>query len=240
MDERRVRLYLSIVLGLFIFTAGRIITDTNPIYDIGEPLFSRLDNVTSGISPIGSDPATNQQALQSLNDSLKSENEKLRGQLELKSTTPFLNAEISRRELQSFRRMVWINVGENDGVKVGQTVTHKGAIFGVVDETFDDSAHIRTVLDPDFRATITISGQQGILKVEHGSLIADLIPSKELEGQSILTDGLDGRTVAGLNVGISDNLVSDTSDVFGAYNVLLPYQIYDVQFVEVLKTEVAQ
>jgi len=73
----------------------------------------------------------------------------------------------------------------------------------------------------------------GILKVSWGSLIVDLIPSKQLSGRMFATDGLDGLS-PDVEVGQFDKRISDDSTVFSSYNVSLPFNVYDVDVLSVI------
>ena len=234
MDERRFRLYVSIIIGLFAFTGVRVLTETNPIYSFGEPVFSWLNDFSSEVALVDSSQDDPSSAVEAQNDLLSEENERLREELGLKTELQALSAEVTRRDLQTFRKFVWVNVGSDDGVVRGQTVLHRDSLFGVVDEVYETSSVIKTVLDPEFRATVVLGSEQGILKVDYGSLLVDLVPSKSLSSSAIVTDGLDSVIESGISVGRADQLTSDDADVFGSYNVLLPYSLFDVQFVDIL------
>ena len=237
MDERRFRLYISIIVGLFGFAGVRVLTQTNPIYDVGEPIFSRLNEFSQDIALINTTEAENADLREGLNELVRQENEELKRAFSSRGERKLIGAEVTRRQLQGFSKQVWINVGGAQKVQAGQTVLHEGALFGVVLESYNNSALVQTVFDPKFRATVNVDGNQGVLKVEHGSLVADLIPSKILTMRPVTTDGLDGETISSIYVGSTDRLVSGESEVFGTYNVLVPYNVFDARFVDVIATE---
>jgi cell shape-determining protein MreC len=240
MDERRFRLYVSIILGIFVFTGIRVALNSNPIYDAGEPVFNWLNEFSDDIALVRSQDQNQSQSLQSQNQALEAENEQLRTELNLKTERQTISAEVTRRNLLEFKKQVWVNVGKDDGISVGQTVLHQDSLFGLVTETYDRSAIVTTVLDPDFRATVVVGEEQGVVKIEYGSVIVDLVPSKTLSDQAIISDGLDGRVEANIFIGTSGGQIAGDSDVFGQYNILLPYNIFDVQFVDIVQSEATQ
>ncbi len=237
MDDKRFRISISIIASLFLLAFIRVGIDANPIYSALEPVVTRLDSFASEIALTSNEPAETNKNLSDRIEQLEAENERLRSELGINTQRPTQTAEITRRELTSFRKAVWINQGEEVGVVVGQTVLHQNSLFGIVSETYKTTAKIQTVLDPEFRATVSVDGLRGVTKVQHGSLLLDLIPTKELDRRPVLTDGLDGTVEANVLVGTTDQEVSSESAVFGAYNILLPYQVLDVQFVDVLTGE---
>ncbi len=240
MDERRLRLYVSIIVGLFLLAGGRIALESNPVYEALEPVLAKLDSFASEVALVDDEAASANTSLSNQNELLEAENERLRSELGVKLERKTQPAEVTRRELTGFAKAVWVNAGQLDGVAVGQTVVHKGTLFGEVEEVYDSTARVRTVLDPDFRATVVIDDQQGVLKVVHGSLIVDLVPTKMLAGRPVKTDGLDNQLEANLYIGTTDEEIASDSDVFGAYNILLPYSVFDVRFVEIIQAEVQE
>ena len=141
---------------------------------------------------------------------------------------------ITRRDLLGFRKYVWIDRGSNDGLKPGQPTVAKGSLFGVIDEVYKSSSRVQTILDPEFRATAEVKGSHGIVKNKWGSLVFDLVPSKNAAHQVISTDGLDDMFRKGILIGKTASLNSSDSDVFGVYSVELPIGVYDIDIVEVL------
>lgn len=233
MDERRFRLYVSTIAVLFLFTLGRVLTDTNPIYSALEPVIGWLDEISSDITLTQHETSTPNETLAAKNSLLEDENSQLRKQLNVQEQDDTVNAEVTRRDLLGFRKDVWVGAGKTQGVLVGQTVTVDGSLFGVVEEVFESSARIKTIIDPDFRATVSIGNDHGVMKIEYGSLIVDLVPSKELSGQTIVTDGLDAAVLANVYVGLLGAQVSDNSEVFGSYSVDLPNSIFEARFVDI-------
>lgn len=237
MNDRRFRLYISIIFGVFVFSFIRIIANTNPIYDIGEPVFTWLDTVSREIALTRAPVGTPEERVLVANEKLRIENQALRQELGLEPTVPTLTAEVARRDLLGFEKNVWVTLGDGTPVRLGQTVLAGGQLYGVVDAVFDNSARIQTILDPDFRTTVQVGDEQGVIRVDHGSLLLDLIPSRELAGRAVLTNGLDGRIITNVPVGRADGLISSPADVFGTYNILLPYSIYEVSVVEIVLSE---
>jgi len=156
MDDRRIRIYVSIIFGLGLLVGVRLISRINPIYDFAEPVLSWLDQRSADLTTVKVDELSGFQINQLELQKLQRTNQKLVGRLKNESHNGQVKARVTRRNLVGFRKNVNIDIGLNDGLEVGQVVTTNDYLFGVIDEVFDNSARIKTLLDPNFRATIKV------------------------------------------------------------------------------------
>lgn len=237
MDERRFRLSIIVIFVAFLFSLARVITGINPLRVVADPLVSRLDEYSSSISVFKDQdvqPAADSRANEI--DSLKADNDKLREQLKLADKSDFVvTAEVSRRDMFSYEKTLWVGAGKSAGVEVGDAVTVNGVLVGVVRESYDKTAAIKLLTDPSFRATVVVDGDKhGILKTSHGSVIVDLLPSKALSGKIIETDGLGGLLPPGIALGVLGDETGLESDVFGRYSLSVPYNAIDLEYVQIM------
>lgn len=234
MDSSRFKIYILLICSLFLLTFLRLIFNINPIYNLIEPVTKRFDEWSINLA-LDTDAETDAKLVES---HVNSEDEQGSSNADGKSNIDdLLVARVTRRDLAGFRKQVMIDVGRNDGVVVGQTVAVDGYLFGTIDQVYDDTALINTILDPNFRATVNIDKQPGVLKVEWGTLIVDLVPSKELDPSLVVTSGIDNKLEIGLPVGVTDAQIAEDSEVFAKYNVVLPYNVYRVAQVQVIGAE---
>lgn len=238
MDDQRLRLSVSVIVISALVALARVITHTNPVYDVIEPIVAPLEKLSSSLvsysssNVTGNDDAASKQRILELED----ENSQLRNELALKNQTiQTTSAEVTRRDLTPYNQQVWLNVGAKDGVAEGNAVTAGGSLFGRVITVYDDSSVVELLTHPDSTTTIVVnSNLHGIQVIEYGSVIADLIPSESASGMLVQTDGLDGRYPAGIPIGILGAEITQTDNSYGQYAILLPYNPVDVRLVEVL------
>jgi rod shape-determining protein MreC len=133
-------------------------------------------------------------------DEIRRENESLTGLLQMKAGFDFTTtaATVIARESSEFRRLVILDRGTNDGIKVGDVaVAAGGALAGRVSEVGPDSAKVVLVTD----AGSTVIGQlttnaatgQVVGGLDDGVLIMSQIDSSETVtvGDEVVTAGIE-------------------------------------------------
>ena len=239
MDTGRSRRSIAFILLVGLFVLGRIITSSNPIYTLLEPVVQAMSSLVRPV--LIADPryvdapeGLSQFELQRL----EQENAQLRTQLDQPATDQaHLRANVTLRNLHGFNKTLWLDKGSRHMVRVGDVVLSEQTLIGRVIEVYDRSAAVQVITDPEFTMTVkTNKDLHGLLRVDHGSVIVDLLPSKEQTGQLITSDGLDGFTPADYVVGRLAQEFGQTSDVFGTYHVELPYNPNDITQVEIRLT----
>jgi rod shape-determining protein MreC len=221
-----------------LFAVGRVVTDTNPLYRLGEPLLARLNALAAALDVSRAHTMSPSDVNAFELQTTQEENEQLRRQLALPDrVADSVAAEVTLRSANGFDKTVWINQGSQAGVTDSAAVLADGALIGLVERTYERSAMVRLVTDPTFRLTVASGDLHGIMKVDHGSLIVDLLPSKDREGEAVISDGLDGVLPSGVPIGQLGPEFGDAGDVFGRYFVTVPVNPLDVQTVAVVKTE---
>lgn len=140
---------------------------------------------------------------------IKRENEKLRKELNIKTTKDKekIIANIIGRSSDPRGRVALVNKGENQGVKQGDIVTlAEGILFGKIVTTFKNYSKVAPITN----ASISVAARQQENRIEgvlrgRGSAkkpVFDLMsPDKELKKGPILTSGLDQKFLPGLLIG---------------------------------------
>jgi len=140
---------------------------------------------------------------------LKSENELLREALKIHQSQDinFLLANVIGRSPLNFSQTFVIDVGEEDGIKVGQSVVWGGkTLIGEIIDVRKNSSTVRAITDSEFRAAVFVGeGRTEALFTGNGFLppFLDLVPTKEeiALNEQVYTSGLDNKFIRGLYVG---------------------------------------
>lgn len=121
-----------------------------------------------------------------------------------------LHAQLARLidvQLGPTRDRVMLNVGADEGVRVGQVVIDGHGVMGQIVESLPHASIAMLVIDPDHAVPIVFS-RTGIRGIAHGSGDLDqlTVPNLPLSadvkpGDQLVTSGLGGRFPAGFPVG---------------------------------------
>jgi len=140
---------------------------------------------------------------------LKAENELLKKALEIKQSQKinFILANIVGRSPLNFSQTFVIDIGENEGAKIGQAVVWGGkTLVGEIIDVRKNSSTVRVLIDSEFKAAVFI-GEKRIEALLKGngflSPYLDLVPAKEdiEQNEQIYTSGLDNKFIKGLYIG---------------------------------------
>ncbi len=114
-----------------------------------------------------------------------------------------------------------LNVGIRDGVALDNAVVvEDGVIIAKITEVFARSSKALLLTDTQSQVASTISGGAPSSKMAHGerglSLLLDQIPQGEslLQGQLVITSGLEISIPKGLIIGEIEEVISENSDLF--------------------------
>lgn len=214
----------------------RIFANTNPLYSLTEPAVTQLNRLSSLTTPANTSDDSLIDINTALVDSVVAENEELRSMLGLvKNNSNLVNAEVTRKDVLSFNKLIWIDRGVSSGISKGDAVVSNDQLVGVVATVYENTSAVTLVTDPNFSTTIkTTDKHHGVLKNVHGSLIVDLLPNKQLSGSAIFTDGLDEKVQNDLFIGVMQEEISGNSSIFGTYSVLMSINPADIKFVSVV------
>lgn len=113
-----------------------------------------------------------------------------------------------------------LNVGDAEGVHVGQVVIDAHGVMGQIVETLPHASVAMLVIDPNHAVPVTFQ-RTGLRGIAHGTGSPDqlLVPNLPLSsdvkpGDTLVTSGLGGRFPAGFPVGTVERLRHDASGTF--------------------------
>lgn len=165
---------------------------------------------------------------------LLQENKRLRDLLGATSGSTYLYqfAEMKRVDLDPFSHKVWIDLGVNDGVVIGQAVIDGLGIVGQVEDVHRHFSTVRLISDPDHSLPVQIN-RTGLRTVAYGSGETShlLMPNVPLQadvspGDLVVTSGLGDRFPPGFPVGEVELVERDSGETFATVYVR-PYAALD-------------
>ncbi|MDX1765680.1 MAG: rod shape-determining protein MreC [Candidatus Saccharimonadales bacterium] len=211
-----------------------------------DPISSTIQDTLFGIDSYGAQTAEN--TINTATDNriadLEDENQRLREELNygLGDTFDTLTAAVVSKSVQNYRSTIDVNVGENEGVEVGQPVLSRGQLVGRVSEVFSTRARVITLTDPDFRAAATINGTkaEGLVRHVAGGVIIEQVSTEDqsanLADQRVVTSGLGGIFPPGLLIGKIGDDISQEGAIFKEFVLTMTASLADLKEVVVLKT----
>ncbi len=160
---------------------------------------------------------------------LKLENELLKKALNLKQSDNlnFALANIIGRSPLNFSQTFVIDVGENQGVKVGQPVIWGGkTLVGEIIDVRKDTSIVRAITDSEFKAAILIGDQRAEALLKGNGFLPsylDLVPLDiEInQGNKIYTSGLDNKFPKGIYIGEVSQIDKPEGKVFQEIKITL-------------------
>ncbi len=160
-------------------------------------------------------------ALNNALEETKRENENLRKELELRSSSDFkyITAFIVAKTSGEFHDHYLIDKGTKDGVEENMPVTLHGHLVGKIRQVYDHAAVVILITDKDFVLNAKILGTdvEGVIKGEKGlgitlsSLPQDVLIKKD---DVIVTSATDPDIPGGLTIGKIDEVYSLPNEIF--------------------------
>lgn len=176
---------------------------------------------------------------------LKMENERLRRLLDARerSKVPGLLVEIAYELRDRFARKIAINKGGRDGVKAGQPVIDPLGVVGQVTRVEPAGAEVTLVTDKDHSIAVQVlrNGLRGVVfgGAEAGTL--DLrfmaVNADIVNGDELVTSGLDGVYPSGLSVARVAKVERDAKDQFARITATPAAGVHQGTFLLVLQVE---
>lgn len=175
---------------------------------------------------------------------LKKENSELKGELSaLKNSYPLPNdsgyayARVFSLYPFNIKNRIYINLGQNDGITVGQPVMFsKTILLGQISAVYGNSSEVITVFDPAYSLPVKI-GKKGIDGLFSGGITPEvgLIDKTKqiLTGDEIYSASKD--LPYGLLIGSVKSVNEDLTGAFLKAQILLPYALSDVIDVYVVR-----
>lgn len=177
-------------------------------------------------------------------EDLKQENSDLRKELGVTGITQGLPKVFARVVLQGDNPLDYtftVDVGKDQGVRVGQPAISQGILVGRVIDVRGQSAVVRatTSLQSRIQARLVPSQEKGFLVgTGNGIEIQDITQGLDIPtGTVVETSGLGGSLPQGILIGASDALLSAKSDLTQTFRVTQAIDPLRVQSLFILLTE---
>jgi rod shape-determining protein MreC len=151
---------------------------------------------------------------------LKSENERLRGLLDLSQdfTYELLPVRVVARDPSIENKSVIINAGYKDGVRMWMPLVGENGVVGKVIQVMNGLSLVQLITDPSNRTSILNrrSRTVSILQTQHGrSFFFRCRNHEDVQiGDTIVTSGLGGIYPKGLRVGQVDRITDSQNPLF--------------------------
>jgi rod shape-determining protein MreC len=175
-------------------------------------------------------------------EELEKENERLRGLLDIKKEgrLDFIAAKISFRDGFSVYNEMYVSKGANDGIKKNMVVLYEKNLLGRVKEVYENASLVELITKNDIYTSVLDQNNKNlsILKgtnSKHLDLEYITIDSEVRVGDEIYTSGLSDIYSKGIYVGRIKEIVQNENHLFKKVVVELPYNIFDVNEVIILK-----
>jgi rod shape-determining protein MreC len=174
-------------------------------------------------------------------ESLQSENSALRQELDVTGATKDVKKVLGRVIIEGSNpldRTFTIDVGDSQGVMVGQPAIYKGALIGRVITVREGSAVVRTITSQESRIQASIVGTQekGLL-VGNGNSVSlqEITQGVTIPDDNVVeTSGLGGTLPQGILIGSISGTLSQKSDLSQRFSIKLNEDPANVQSVFIL------
>lgn len=174
-------------------------------------------------------------------ENLKRENEALRNELGIKGFTREAKKVFARVIIQGndpSDRTLTIDVGSQQGVKVGQPAIFQGTLIGKVITVRDQSAVIRLVTSKEskIQAWVVETRDKGLLQGDGNSVfLSEIDQEAAVREQSVIeTSGLGGSLPQGILIGEVGSKQSRKNDLSQKFLVKLPHDPGSLESVFIL------
>jgi rod shape-determining protein MreC len=157
-------------------------------------------------------------------DALVAQNARLKDLLDAQNTLG-LSVQLARLidvDLDPFRPRVVLNVGEHQGVTVGQPVIDAHGIMGQIVEVLSNTSVAMLITDPTHAIPVMVE-RSGLRTIAYGTGAIDRLELPNIPisadvqvGDRLVTSGLGGRFPAGFPVGEILSISTDASSLFAA------------------------
>ncbi|MDP1629136.1 MAG: rod shape-determining protein MreC [bacterium] len=172
---------------------------------------------------------------------LELENNFLRKEVGLKSEPKFefILADVIGLDIQNAFQSLFIDKGEQDGVRIGQTVILAGRILlGRVAEVYKKTSKIETVFNFQSRVNVITQNSRvsGVIAANYPGILMDLIDPRKtiIPGERILTSGSAGIFPKGLLVGEISEVIRRDNQIFQQAKISVPYDIRGLESVLII------
>ncbi len=193
-----------------------------------DSFFVDVDNLKNENSELKKENKELQQKLREF-EILKAENSTLKEYMNLTekySEYKALPGYVIQRDISNYSKVIIINVGEKDGVKVNMPVISEKGLVGYVISVTDNTAKVQTIIDTSSTVSSAIVSTRdsiitrGIIGANR-ELKATFIPTNAtvLEGENIETSGIGGIYPKGIHIGTIKKVV-ETKNITDRYAII--------------------
>lgn len=261
MNSKKVShlyIFALIGLGMILFAKTSIIhTVRGRFQTLFFPAQRSIYSVANGTQSFGT-TLSQIQNLAKENSNLQSENEKLKGEvaqlqeLKLRITTlekefgingidydkKYIPAAVVGRSPSSFRSVISIDKGSQDGISLNQPVMSGGFLIGKVIDTFPSSSQVELITSHRFLTPVVLQTSR-LLGLMRGGVKGIEVAQLPIDGtiqtnETVVTSGLAGEIPAGLPLGYVKQVTSQPSDIFQTVTITTPISINQVELVLVM------
>lgn len=146
--------------------------------------------------------------LKTENSRLQAEVRKLTAALRIKesqATRVIAVAPVVGEDVSGLYRRLYLGMGQRSGLRTGMPVTSPNGLVGVIVEVSEESAMVRTILDPESRVGVNFENKQGrgiATGLPPGQLRLEFSPQAALQpGDRVLSGAIQGLFPEGIVVG---------------------------------------
>ncbi len=191
------------------------------------------------------------ESLETENNELKREIEKLKEELDIKhvlSDYEYLNATVINRNTLYWYNTLTIDKGSHNGIKEGMVVINSTGLIGKITNvsTFSSDVKLITTNDTNNKISITITNGDNKLtglingyNYDSGLLKVEGISNTETVavGDMAYTSGLGGVFPSGILIGSVESITTDVYDLSKIINIKPSANFKDINFVTILKRD---
>lgn len=254
MNFRRLIIILVIIILGFILTDTFLIRGPKKITKIIiSPIvapFNYLGEKTSGFFHFLKETknlARENNDLKKEKNELAAENARLKGivrqnealQKENNLNQNLLAASVIVKSPTGFLKILTINKGTNDGVKINQAVISESNLIGKITEVEKKSAEVSLITNPNLLIPVTLekSRGSGILRGSlSGIIVEDISNDTKIEiNENIVTSGLGNEITANILVGKIEKIISRESEIFQKIIIASPIAFSRLETVFIVK-----
>lgn len=160
-------------------------------------------------------------------------------------TLSYVPAEIITRDINDWNNKATINVGTNQGIKVGQPVVYGGSLVGYVETVEEESATISLLTSENIYLNIPCMAYSnnkeynGIIRTYESETNTFTFESYSTEvalkkGDIIYTNGYQENVPKGIPIGTVEEVNKNTDNMVTTYQVKPTNDLYDIRYVQVI------
>lgn len=258
--KKLTHLYIFAILSIIMLISAQsnmVHLIRGQLQEIFFPAQKSLNNFTTSTLSFTS-TLTEIQNLAKEKSQLEIENEKLKAQVtqlqELKFRIDTLQKEfgiqglnhdqkyiasaVVSRSPSSFKSIMTIDKGKQDGININQPVISNGFLIGRIIDVFPGSSQVELISSHGFETPVILQNSRllGLLRGGLKGLEVEQLPvdGKIQVGETIVTSGLAGELPSGLPVGQVKQITSQPSDIFQSVLVNTPVNTSQIELVLIL------